>query len=213
MEKLDKIFEKVHASYFGIFGVVIFLIGVIPAMLVHTGFNFIEVFISDLAVPPPGGNDLAIFFVICWVITGLFMIIFILGFTKYLQEKGASKKSTGITCILGLVSAIGLFLIALFNVRDFYVMHTLAQYIFFFPGIIYLFGYAYIEYKLEDFPLWQALLNILVAFFFLLYLILFIINRVEPTLLEEAKAISEWLFLFGNLFWFVETGVFILKNK
>ncbi|MFX1277595.1 MAG: DUF998 domain-containing protein [Promethearchaeota archaeon] len=216
MKKLDKVFEKFHASYFGIIGVAIFLIGAIPAMLVHTSFNFIDVFISDLAVPPhpilPGGNDLAIFFVICWVITGIFMIIFILGFTKYLQEKGASNKSTGIACILGLISALGLLLIALFNVRDFYVIHTIAQYIFFFPGIIYLFGYAYIEYKLSEFPLWQALLNVIVAFFFLLYLILFIINRIEPTLLAEAKAISEWLFLFANLFWFVETGLFILKK-
>ncbi|MFX0142228.1 MAG: DUF998 domain-containing protein [Candidatus Hodarchaeota archaeon] len=210
MEKLDKVFEKLHAAYFGIIGVVIFLIGAIPAMIVHTGFNFVDVFISDLAVP--GENLLAIFFVICWVITGLFMIMFILGFTRVLQEKGASSKSTGIACILGLVSALGLLLIALFNVRDFYLMHTIAQYIFFFPGILYLFGYAYIEYKLTDFPLWQALLNILVAFFFLLYLILFIVNRIKPTLFIEAKAIAEWLFLFASLFWFVETGVFILKK-
>ncbi|MFW9971521.1 MAG: hypothetical protein ACFFDF_15105, partial [Candidatus Odinarchaeota archaeon] len=160
----------------------------------------------------PGDNALAIFFVICWVITGVFMIFFIIGFTRYLREKGASNKGTGIMCILGLISAIGLFLIALFNVRDFYLMHTLAQYIFFFPGILYLFGYAYLEYKLSEFPLWQALLNVIVAFFFLLYLILFVINRVEPTLLGEAKAIAEWLFLFANLFWFVETGIFILKR-
>ncbi len=210
MEKFDTIFEKLHASYFGIIGVVIFLVGAIPAMIVHPSFNFVDIFISDLAVP--GDNMLAIFFVICWVITGLFMIMFIIGFTKYLQEKGGSSKSTGIACILGLISALGLLLIALFNVRDFYLMHTLAQYIFFFPGIIYLFGYAYIEYKLSDFPLWQALLNVIVAFFFILYLILFIVNRIEPTLLIEAKAISEWLFLFANLFWFVETGVFILKR-
>lgn len=210
MEKFDTIFEKLHASYFGIIGVVIFLVGAIPAMIVHPSFNFVDIFISDLAVP--GDNMLAIFFVICWVITGLFMIMFIIGFTKYLQEKGSSSKSTGIACILGLISALGLLLIALFNVRDFYLMHTLAQYIFFFPGIIYLFGYAYIEYKLSDFPLWQALLNVIVAFFFILYLILFIVNRIEPTLLIEAKAISEWLFLFANLFWFVETGVFILKR-
>ncbi len=210
LEKFDKIFEKLHASYFGIIGVIIFLVGAIPTMIVHPGFNFVDIFISDLAVP--GDNTLAIFFVICWAITGLFMIMFTFGFTKYLQEKGASTKSTGIACILGLISAIGLLLIALFNVRDFYLMHTLAQYVFFFPGIIYLFGYAYIEYKLSDFPLWQALLNVMVAFFFILYLILFIVNRIEPALLIEAKAISEWLFLFANLFWFVETGVFILRR-
>ncbi|MFX1468493.1 MAG: DUF998 domain-containing protein [Promethearchaeota archaeon] len=211
MEKLDKIFEKLHASYFGIIGVIIFLVGVIPAMFVHTDFNFLTVFISDLAVP--GENDFAYFFIICWIITGLFMIMFILGFTRYLQKKGVSPKGTGIACILGLISAIGLMILASFNVRDWYVMHTLAQYIFFFPGILYLLSYAYLEYKLSEFPLWQALLNVIVAFFFLLYLILFIINRVEPTLLVEAKAVAEWLFLFANLFWFVETGIFILFKK
>jgi hypothetical membrane protein len=94
MEKFDKVFEKLHASYFGIIGVVIFLIGAIPAMIVHPSFNFIDVFISDLAIS--GENNLAIIFIICWVITGLLMITFIIGFTRYLQEKGASKKDLGL---------------------------------------------------------------------------------------------------------------------
>ncbi|MFX1309603.1 MAG: hypothetical protein ACFE8C_07895, partial [Promethearchaeota archaeon] len=62
MEKLDNVFKKLHAGYFGIIGVAIFLIGAIPAMIIHTDFNFVTVFISDLAVP--GENMLAIFFVI-----------------------------------------------------------------------------------------------------------------------------------------------------
>ncbi len=212
MEKLDKLFEKFHASYFALIGIAIFLVGAIPAMLVHSNFSFLTTFISDLAVPPPGGNVLAIFFSVCWFITGLFMIMFILGFTRYLQEKGASTKGTWIACILGIVSAIGLLMLASFNVRDWYTMHTIAQYVFFFPGILYLFSYAYLEYKLSEFPLWQASLNIIVAIFFLLYFIIFIVNRVEPTFLVEAKIVAEWLFLFANLFWFVETGVFILKK-
>ena len=210
MDKLDKVFDKLHASYFGIIRVVIFLVGAIPAMVVHPSFDFSTIPISYLAVP--GWNNLAIFFVICWVITGLFMIPFIIGFTRYLQEKGASTKGTSVICILGLISALGLLLIALFNYRDFYIMHTIAQLIFFFPGILYLFGYAYLEYKLSDFPLWQVLVNVIVAFFFLLYLIFFIINRIDDTLLNEAKVISQWIFLFANLFWFVETGVFILRK-
>ncbi len=210
MEKLDKIFEKVHASYFGFIGIVIFLVGAIPAMLVHSDFSLLTTFISDLSVP--GWNGLAIFFSVCWFITGLFMIMFILGFTRYLQEKGASIKATWIACILGVVSAIGILMLALFNTRDFDALHDIAQYVFFFPGILYLFSYAYLEYKLSEFPLWQALINIIVAFFFILYLVLFIVNRVDETLLVEAKVLAEWLFLFSNLFWFVETGAFILKK-
>jgi len=138
--------------------------------------------------------------------------MFILGFTRYLQEKEASTKGTWIACILGVISAIGILMLALFNTRDFDALHDIAQYVFFFPGILYLFSYAYLEYKRSEFPLWQALINIIVAFFFILYLVLFIVNRVDETLLVEAKVLAEWLFLFSNLFWFVETGVFILKK-
>jgi len=210
MEKLDKLFERFHVSYFGILGVIIFLIGFIPAMLVHSDFSLVNTYISDLSVP--GWNDVAIFFSVCWFITGLFMIMFIFGFTRYLQEKGASTKGTMIACILGVISAIGVLMLALFNTRDFVDLHDIAQYVFFFPGILYLFSYAYLEYKLSEFPLWQAFFNIIVAFFFILYLILFIINRADPTQLLEAKAVAEWLFLFANLIWFVETGVFIFKK-
>lgn len=152
------------------------------------------------------------FISVCWFITGLFMIMFILGFTRFLQEKGASRNGTWIACILGVVSAIGILMISIFNTRDFDALHDIAQYVFFFPGILYLLAYAYLEYKMSEFPLWQAILNVVIAFFFLLYLIMFIVNRVEPTLLVEAKVIAEWLFLFANLFWFVETGIFILKK-
>ena len=210
MEKLNKVFEKVHASYFGIFGVIIFLIGVIPAMVVHNNFSLLTTFVSDLAVP--GWNDLAIWFSIFWFITGLFMILFILGFTQFLQEKGASKRSTNFACLLGVISAIGILLLALFNTRDADLLHDIAQYVFFFPGILYLFSYAFLEYKLSEFPLWQALFNVIVAFFFILYLILFIVNRIDETLLVEAKVVAEWLFLFSNLIWFVETGVFIFRK-
>ncbi|MFX1567327.1 MAG: DUF998 domain-containing protein [Promethearchaeota archaeon] len=210
MKKLNKVYEKIHASYFGIFGVVIFLIGLIPAIAVHNNFSFLTTFVSDLAVP--GWNDLAIWFSIFWFITGIFMILFILGFTLFLQEKGSSKKSTNITCVLGVVSAIGILMLALFNTRDADFLHGIAQYVFFFPGILYLFSYAYLEHKLSEFPLWQALFNVIVAFFFILYLILFIVNRIDETLLVEAKVVAEWLFLFSNMLWFVETGIFILRK-
>jgi len=142
------------------------------------------------------------------------MLLFIVGFTKYLQEKDTGSEHTrgiGIACILGIVSAIGILLLAMFNTRDADIMHDIAQYVFFFPGILYLLGYAVLEKNLSGFPLWQVIINVVVALFFLIYLILFIINRVDPTLLLEAKAVAEWLFLFANLFWFVENGIFILK--
>ena len=212
MEKLDKVFERFHASYFAFLGIAIFLLGIIPAMVAHSDFSLTSTFISDLAVP--GWNNVAIFFSVCWFITGVCMILFLFGFTKYLHEKDTGNvhtRSIGISCIFGIVSAIGILLLTLFNTRDAEIMHDIAQYVFFFPGVLYLIGYAVIEKNLSGFPLWQVILNIVIAFFFILYLILFIINRVDPTLFLETKAVAEWLFLFANLFWFVENGFFMLK--
>ena len=210
MEKFDKVYERFHASYFAFIGVALFIVGIIPAILVHDNFSFTNKFISDLSVP--AWNDMAGFFSVLWFIAGVFMILFIVGFTKHLREKGASAKGTGIACIFGVLSSIGIFMLALFNTKDFDLLHNIAQYVFFFPGILYLFGYAYLEKEITGFPLWQVLFNIIVAFFFFLYLVLFIINLAEPTILLEARSVSEWLFLFANLIWFVETGVFILKK-
>lgn len=209
MEKVDKIYEKVHASYFGIIGVVVFMIGLIPAILVHPDFSFISTFISNLG--EPSANDLWLYFNTFWFITGLLMIFFIIGFTRYLQEKGVNRRGTWITCVLGILSAVGILGLAIFNSEDAYPMHYVSELIFFFTGILYLFIYAAIEDQ-PEFPRWQSVFNLIVAFFFILYLILLIVNRVNENVAVEARTLAEWAFLFANLIWFVENGVFILKK-
>jgi hypothetical membrane protein len=211
MEKLNKIYEKIHASYFAIIGVIIFMIGLIPAILVHPDFSFLSTFISNLG--EPSSNDLWIYFNVLWFITGILMIFFIFGFTQYLQQKGAHKLGTLILCIFGVLSAVGILGLAIFNAEDAYKMHYISELLFFFTGILYLFGYATLEHKLSDFPKWQVIFNIIVAFFFILYLILLIVNRINEDVAVEPRTLAEWLFLFANLTWFVENGVFILKIK
>ncbi len=211
MEKLNKIYEKIHASYFTIIGVIIFMIGLIPAILVHPDFSFLSTFISNLG--EPSSNDLWIYFNVLWFITGIFMILFIFGFTQYLQQKGAYILGTWIMLIFSVLSAGGILGLAIFNAEDAYKMHYISELIFFFTGILYLFGYAALENKISDFPKWQAIFNIIVAFFFIIYLILLIVNRINEDVAVEARTLAEWLFLFANLTWFFENGVFVLKIK
>jgi len=210
MDKIDNLFEIVHAAYFGIIGVIIFVIGLIPAILAYPEFNFFSTPISNLG--EPSSNDLWLYFDILWFITGIFMIFFIIGFTRYLQKKGLPVQDTWIVCVFGVLSAIGILGLSTFNAEDAYPMHFISELLFFFTGILYLFSYAYLEYKSSDFPLWQAVFNLIVALFFVLYLILLIINRVDETLAIEFKSLAEWLFLFSNLIWFIENGVYMLNR-
>lgn len=209
MEKLNKIYEKIHASYFAFIGLIIFFIGLIPAILVETDFDFFVTHASYLGTP---SNDLHLLFNVCWFITGIFMIFFLLGFTQYLQEKGLDTKLTWIAFLFSVLSAIGILGMAIFDTDTAHAPHYIFELIFFFAGIIYLFSYTYIEWKSSEFPKFQAILNLIVAFFFILYLVLLIVNRVADDILPEAQSFTEWLFLFANLFWFFENGIYILKK-
>jgi len=207
MEKLKNLFEKLPASYFGFIGLIFFFIGLIPAILVHPDFNFLITHISYLGTPI---NSLNVFFNTFWFITAIFIIIFLLGFTLYLQNKGISSKSTWIACLFGVFSAIGIMGMSIFNSDYSYLIHLLFELVFFIFGILYLFLYTYLELKSSEFSTLQAFFNLVVALFFLLYLVLLILNRVIPGIAPEAQSLAEWLFLFANLFWFFENGVYML---
>ncbi|MFX0026216.1 MAG: DUF998 domain-containing protein [Candidatus Hermodarchaeota archaeon] len=210
MGKISEIFEKIHASYFAFIGLIVFFVGLIPTMIVHPDFSFFVTHISHLGTP---SNPLHIFFNICWFITAILIILFLVGFTQYLQEKEINSKWAWIGCILGILSAIGIMGMAIFNSETAYIMHLIFELLFFMTGILYLFLYTYLEWKSPEFKNTQAIFNFIVALFFLLYLVLLILNRVKSGIAPEAESFAEWLFLFANLFWFFENGVYMLRKK
>ncbi|MFX1493337.1 MAG: DUF998 domain-containing protein [Promethearchaeota archaeon] len=210
MGKIDKIFEKIHASYFAFIGLIVFFVGLIPAIIVHPDFSFFATHISYLGTSL---NSLHIFFNVFWFITAIFIILFLLGFTQYLQEKEIKPSWTRIGCILGVLSAIGIMGMAIFNSETVYIIHLIFELLFFMTGILYLLFYTYLEWKSPKFKNSQAIFNFIVALFFLLYLVLLILNRVNRGIAPEAESFAEWLFLFANLFWFFENGVYMLRKK
>lgn len=214
MEKIDKIYEKIHPGYFAFIGVIIFMIGLIPAMLVESDFSFFATQMAGLGTP---SNSLYIFFNVCWFVSAIFQIIFFVGFTRYLQEKGIGVKKTWITFILSVLSVIGMMGMAIFvgmtpQAYDVYIIFVL---IFFIMGILYLFSYAYAEWRSSGFSIVQALFNIIVVIFFIINFILLIANfGPGPNLIfPEAFAFTGWLFVFAYLIWFLENGIYILLKK
>ncbi|MFW9823081.1 MAG: hypothetical protein ACFFE4_09110 [Candidatus Thorarchaeota archaeon] len=213
MEKIDKIYEKIHPGYFALIGVIIFLIGLIPGMLVESDFSFFATYLVRLAIP---SNDLYILFNISKSISAIFQMIFFLGFTRYLQEKGIGVVITWSTFILGVISSIGWIGSAIFVVAEAYDVQSIFVLILFFGGILYLFSYAYVEWKSSGFSIVQALFNIIVAIFFIIYLTgIFITNlgRDVPLDFQGTYAFTSWLWIFAYLIWFLETGIYILLKK
>ena len=206
---INKLYQKFNASFFAFLGLLVFFLGLIPAMLVHPNFSFFETHISYLGSPT---NILYIYFNIFWFITAIFIILFMLGFTLYLQQKGLAKRGTWILFILAFLSAVGIMGMAIFNTDEAPTPHLIFELVFFITGILYLFGYAILENKAKVFSIWQVIFNIIVVAFFLLYLVLLILNKVSG-FAPEFQSIAEWLFLFANLFWFFENGVLMLRKK
>jgi hypothetical membrane protein len=209
LEKIDKIYGKIHPGYFAFIGVIIYMIGLIPAMLVQTDFSFFATHLSNLGSPL---NDLNFLFNIFSFIAAIFYIIFFLGFTRYLQEKGIDVKNSWITFILSVLSSIGIMGFAIFIEAEVYAVQDFFVMIGFFGGILYLFSYAYIEWKSSGFSNVQAIFNIIVVIFFIIYSI-GIISRPIPLEFQGTYAFTGWLFVFANLIWFVETGIYILLKK
>ncbi len=210
MERIDKFYGKIHGSYFAFIGLAIFLIGLIIAIAVEPNFSFFVVHISYLGGP---NNKAYIIFDVCWFITGIFIILFLIFFTRYLQEKGGDVKGTWICFVLGFISALGILGLAVFNHIDFPTLHLISELVFFFTGILYLIYYTIIELKMPEFSKAQAVLNLIVAYFFIEYLVILVANRIGPVFSPEVQSFTEWLFLFANLFWFFENGLYTLKVK
>ncbi len=208
MEKVDGFYTKIHGSYFAFIGVAIFVIVLIIAIAVEPNFSFFFHKVSDMGALT---NSMHLIFNIGWAITGVLMIFFLLFFTRYLLEKGGGSALTWISFVSGVISAGGIIGLAIYNKTTFPDEHLIAELIFFFTGILYLFLYSVIESKIHAIPRLQVIINLVVAALFVLYLVLLIANRVSPGLCPEFQSFAEWLFLFGNLFWFVETGILTLK--
>ncbi|MFX0071993.1 MAG: DUF998 domain-containing protein [Candidatus Hermodarchaeota archaeon] len=210
MEKLDNFYKKIHGSYMAFIGLAIFLIGLIIAITVEPNFSFFVHYISDLGDPT---NSAYIIFNFCWFIAAIFIILFLIFFTQYLQEKGGNVKGTRICLVFGIISALGIMGLAIFNGVDFPTMHLVSQYVFFFAGILYLLYYTILEYKIPGFPKAQAILNLIVAYFFIEYLVIQIVSSIGIIFSPGVNSFTEWLFLFANLFWFFENGLYSLKVK
>ncbi|MHA2039338.1 MAG: hypothetical protein ACXACX_02505 [Candidatus Hodarchaeales archaeon] len=213
MEKIDKIYEKIHPGYFALIGVIIFLIGIIPAMLVESDFSFFATYIYRLTIP---SNDLYILNNISKLISAIFQMIFFFGFTRYLQEKGSGVIITWSTFILGAISSIGMIGSIISVAAEAYDVQIIFLLMLFFGAILYLFSYAYIEWRSSGFSIVQALFNIIVAIFFIIYLIgIFVTNfgRDIPLEFRETFAFTGWLYVFAMLIWFVENGIYTLLKK
>ena len=117
MEKIDNFYEKIHGGYFALIGaaiaIILYPIAIFLYILGDPSFSLYTHYISHLGVGPNGAN---IVFIIATILSAIFMILFHLFFMRFLQLKGGSQNLTWFAFMLGVISAFGLIVVAIFGI-------------------------------------------------------------------------------------------------
>ena len=214
MEKIDQFFKRFNGSYFAFVGAGISLITLFIAIILYRmvdpTFNPTTDWISDLGEGPNYSNYV---FNIGAIAFGIISIFFDLYLTIFLLKKGSSKLLNWAAFIIGLFSAIGLILAAIFPMYAAPDMHLNAAIVFFigmfFLCIIYGITELLIIENYKKIPISGFIVAAIIMIFMISYLLSDLnygINRAEYLLLE-------WISYFSFIAWIIIQGIYTLKVK
>ena len=217
MEKLDRFYEKINGSYFGIIGFIISFVSVLIAqmlyMAVDPSFSGTSNFISDLGIGPNGSD---IVFNNGMILSGIFLILFYTYIGWYLQKNG-SNYSIKLGILAGIVSSMGQILVGIYplnsNNKFSYNMHILAAGILFYGLLIMLLIYGYNEYRNYKFPNSLTILSFIYAILFGAFITSVIFQYLSSIPFQIFTYILEWVGLWVGGIWIIAHIYFSLKNK
>jgi len=203
------VYRRINGGFFIIFGTLVSFLFVTVAWIfyiaVDPSFSVFTHWMSDLGVGPNGSDiihNTGLYY------SSFFTIFSCLYLSFYLEQKGGIKLFNLIALIPAIISAIGVFFLAVFPIAPGFGPHNIAAGTFF--GGIFAFSLAYgiAEYLNPKISKWFSVSSFISAFFILLYLILCI--GPFPVVLAF---FSEWLTLVGIGIWVSIHGILIMRDK
>lgn len=217
MEKLDKFYNKVNGSYFGIIAFLISTISVTIAQMLYMEidpkFGITSNFISDLGVGPNGPD---IVFNIGMILFGFFLIPFFSYVGWYLQKSDRNTPLKG-GILAGLLSSIGQILLGIFpfdpNNKFSYNMHILAGGIFFYGLLIMLLIYGTSEYRNQEIPNSLAILSFIWAILYGAFITSAIIQSLASIPFQTYTYVLEWIGAWVGGIWIIAHIYYTLKHK
>ncbi|MFX1445554.1 MAG: DUF998 domain-containing protein [Promethearchaeota archaeon] len=218
MEKLDKFYEKVNGSYFGIIGYIISAISVIIAQMLYMesdpSFSMSTNFISDLGTGPNGSNFV---FNIGMIITGFFFMLFYVYIGLYLQKINDNVKSLKVGITAGIIGSIGMILVGIFplnpNDRFSYNMHIIAAGILFYGVLIMLLIYGTYESRNQEIPKLLSIIGFITAGLYGAFMTAVIIQYLASVPFQAYTYIIEWIGSYSAGLWIITHVYYILKHK
>ena len=218
MEKLDRFYEKINGSYFGIAAFVISGIFLTISQMLYIAedpsFSITTNFISDLGAGP-NGADIA--FSIGVIISGVFYIPFYIFLGRYLQKKDNNLNLLIKGMYGGLVSCIGFILVGVFPLdpdnKLLYNLHIIAAGLYFYGLLIMLIIYGISEIKIATLPNILGIFAIISAILLGVFITSLIFQYLTSTPFQTYTYIIEWIGSWIMSVWIIANIYYTLKNN
>ncbi|MBD3256601.1 MAG: DUF998 domain-containing protein [Candidatus Lokiarchaeota archaeon] len=216
MEKIDKFYEKIHGSYFGIIGlsinVICMTISIGLVLLIDPMFSFFTYYISDLGTVRNGAH---IVFSTGMMLTSIFFFLFLLFLTRCFQKKSEGEKFLKISYIFVFLVLVGLFFVGFIAYDVNPLAHRFIGTVPFFIGIIMLSViFTKLELSFQEFPKIIIVIGVALTFSSIVFLIFVISFTIVPELrVFPLSSFSQWIFFFTVILWVLAHTLYTLKQK
>ena len=206
MEKLNKFYEKFPGSYVAYIGFIFSVVFMSIAIVLYNDPNFtiFTHYISDLGASTRGS---ALVWNISMILTAPIRLLFGFYLLKFLEDRGAARKTSKITAYFMVIAAIGSTVLAL-NPHDISrVFHMLGAFIYFIGVVVIQINIARMELKTENIPKYLPIVGILVVACY----ILFLGFEISELISESFKLLAcffEWMAFFAIMAWLLLNGYY-----
>ncbi len=227
-ERINTILEK-NADFFAIGTAIVGAVTIVFCSIFYyaldSSFSFTSHWISHLGAGPTATpNASSVVFTIGLVITGILALPFLYYLYSVLKPELTKHKVLITSAYLtSLVSIGGLFINAIWNMKDNPDLHVTGSSIFFFGGLFMILLFALAFLLNDKFSKVQGWISLMVAgtfFAFLISYLPFVFQGVDLMVLltsTDPRAgltrFIEWIVFFAIIFWFLELGFFFKKLK
>lgn len=211
MEKLNRFYEKFPGSYVAFITFIFSVIFMSIAIVLYNdpSFTIFTHYISDLGAST---RDSALFWNINMILTAPLRLLFGFYLLKFLEKRGANRKTLKITAYFMMISTIGSTVLAL-NPHDISrLFHMIGAFIYFIGVVVIQINISKMELRAENIPKYLPLISLVVVACYALFLSF----EISEIILESFKFIAcffEWMAYFSLMVWLLLHGYYTHVSK
>ena len=211
MEKLNGFYERFPGSYIAYIGFIFSVAFMSIAIVLYNDPNFtiFTHYISDLGAST---RSSALVWNISMILTVPIRVLFGFYLLKFLENRGADKKTIKITAYFMVISAIGTMVLAL-NPHDISrLLHMLGAFVYFIGVVVIQVNISKMELRAENVPKYLPIVGILVIACYVLFLG-FEISELVSESFKLLACFFEWMAYFSLMAWLVLHGYYTQVAK